>query len=100
MFKISVVENPSQRRLVVEGKLVSPWTEEMEAAWRRAAQELDGRKLIVDLANVTVIGPDAESTLLRLMREGAKFSCCGVLTRHVLKQLARRWRAGHSPCSQ
>lgn len=100
MFKISIVENQNQRRLVVEGRLVSPWTEEMESAWRNAAQGLQGRKLIVDLTNVTLIGPDGESALFRLMREGAKFSCCGVLTRHVLKQLARRWRAGHAPCSQ
>jgi hypothetical protein len=26
------------------------------------------------------------------MKEGAKFSCGGVLTRHVLKRLARRCR--------
>lgn len=100
MFKISIVENQNQRRLVVEGKLISPWTEEMESAWRNAAQDLQGRKLIVDLTNVTLIGPGAENTLFRLMEEGAKFSCCGVLTRHVLKQLARRWRAGRAPCSQ
>ena len=100
MFKISIVENRNQRRLVVEGKLVSPWTEEMESAWRDAAQDLQGRKLVVDLANVTLIGPEAENTLLRLMKEGARFSCCGVLTRHVMKQLARRWRAGRTGCSE
>ena len=100
MFKISIVENHNQRRLVVEGKLVSPWTEEMESAWRDAAQDLQGRKLVVDLANVTLIGPEAENTLLRLMKEGARFSCCGVLTRHVMKQLARRWRAGRTGCSE
>jgi hypothetical protein len=26
------------------------------------------------------------------MKQGAKFSCCGVLTRHVLKRLAQRCR--------
>jgi hypothetical protein len=100
MFKISIVENQNQRRLVVEGKLISPWTAEMEDAWRNAAQDLQGRKLIVDLTNVTLIGPDGENTLFRLMKEGAKFSCCGVLTRHVLRQLARRSRTGRAPCSQ
>jgi len=35
-----------------------------------------GRKLIVDLTNVTLIGREAEDTLSKLMREGAKF-CCG-----------------------
>jgi hypothetical protein len=35
-----------------------------------------GRKLIVDLTNVTLIGREAEDTLSKLMPEGAKF-CCG-----------------------
>jgi len=92
MFKISIVESPGQRRLVLEGKLISPWTAEVESAWKTAAAGLDGRKLIVDLANVTLISADGERTLSQLMREGARFSCAGVLTRHVLKQLARRRR--------
>jgi hypothetical protein len=92
MFKISIVETDGQRRLVLAGKLVAPWTAEVESAWRTAGEQLRGRKLIVDLADVTVIGPDGENTLLDLMKQGAKFSCDGVLTRHVLKQLARLCR--------
>ncbi|MGE5204279.1 MAG: hypothetical protein ACM3PW_01605 [Chlamydiota bacterium] len=92
MFKLSIVETRSQRRLVLEGRLIRPWTTEVETAWRTAAAELQGRELVVDLTNVTVISPDGERTLFSLMREGAKFSCGGVHTRHVLRQLARRCR--------
>jgi len=92
MFKISIVETQGQRRLVVEGQLVSPWTAEVESAWRNAAEQLEGRKLIIDLTNVTLISRDGENTLFRLMRDGAKFSCRGVLIKHMLKQLARRCR--------
>jgi hypothetical protein len=100
MFKISIVDNEGQRRLVLEGKLVSTWTAEVESAWRAAGEDLDGRKLIVDLTNVTVIGLDGENTLLRLMRDGAKFSCADVLMKHVVRQLARKWRAGRPGCTQ
>ena len=92
MFKISIVESQGQRRLVLEGKLISPWTTEVERAWQDAAANLDGRKLVVDLTNVTLISADGEKTLSQLMRDGAKFCCAGVLTRHVLKQLARARR--------
>jgi hypothetical protein len=92
MFKISIVETHGQRRLVLEGKLVPPWTAEVEGAWKSAGQQLRGRKLIIDLCNVTLINPDGENTLFKLMQDGAKFSCGDVLTRHVLKQLARRCR--------
>ena len=90
MFRISIVESASQRRLVLEGKLISPWTQDVETAWKAAVQQPDPRKLIIDLTNVTLISRDGENTLFRLMNDGAKFACGDVLTRHVLKQLARK----------
>jgi hypothetical protein len=92
MFKISIVETQGQRRLVLEGTLVRPWTLDVESAWRSAGEQLQGRKLIIDLTNVTLISQDGENTLFKLMNDGARFSCGDVLTRHVLKQLARRCR--------
>jgi hypothetical protein len=81
MFKISVVDTRSQRRLVVEGTLVGDWVAELRTSWRNACLERGGRKLIVDLRNLTTISREGE---------GAKFSCGNVLTKHVLKQLERK----------
>jgi len=92
MFKLSIVDTPRQRKLVLEGKLVAPWTAEVEPAWRRASKDLQGRSLIVDLRNVTLIGTDGETILLGLMRDGAEFLCGDVLAKHVVKQLARKCR--------
>jgi anti-anti-sigma regulatory factor len=92
MFKISVVDTPSQRRLVVEGKLSEPWVPELRTTWSDANRDLDGRKLVIDLSSLTVISRDGEDAIFDLMKEGAKFSCAGILTRHVLKALARRCR--------
>jgi hypothetical protein len=36
------------------------------------------------------ISQEAENTLLEMMNEGATFRCRGVLTKHVVQQLARR----------
>jgi hypothetical protein len=90
MFKISTVDTNGHRTLVLEGTLVRPWTGEVETAWKSAREQLQGRKLVIDMKNVTLINRDGEETLLRLMEDGAKFSCKDVLTKHVLKQLARR----------
>ena len=60
MFRISIVEKRGQRRLVLEGKLVPPWTAEVEGAWRSAGEQLEGRKLIIDLTNVTLISLKSE----------------------------------------
>lgn len=90
MFKLSIVETNGNKKLVLEGKLVSPWTEEVESTWLREREQLEGRKLLVDLTNITVIGRDGEKTLLALMRDGARFTGCGILTKHLLRQLARQ----------
>ena len=92
MFKISITDSPSKRTLLVEGTLVAPWTSELKKVWRDAGQDLAARKLVIDLANVTVISQEGENTLFELMTNGARFACCGVLTKHVVKQLARKTR--------
>ncbi len=92
MFKISSVETSGQRKLVLEGKLIPPCMEEVERAWKAAGERLEGRKLVVDLTNVTLIGQEGEYTLSKLMREGATFRCGDVFTKHVVKGLARKFR--------
>ena len=90
MFKISIVDTRSQRKLIVEGTLVGPWVAELGTTWRNANQDLDRRKLVIDQRNLTVISREGEDAMFDLMKKGAKFSCGGVLTRHVLKQLVRK----------
>jgi hypothetical protein len=90
MFKISIVDAPPQRTLVVEGKLIEPWASELRPAWKSASRHLDGSKLVIDVGSLTVISREGEDAIFDLMKEGAKFSCGGVLNRHVLKRLARK----------
>ena len=90
MFRISTIDTQRERRLVVEGTLVHPWVEELRKTWSNAGNALEGRSLVIDLSNATVISYEGENAIFDLMTEGAKFSCRGVLTRHVLKALARR----------
>ena len=92
MFKISIIDTVAQRKLVVEGKLSEPWVGELRTACRNASRDLDGRKLVIDVSRLTVISREGEDTIFDLMKEGAKFSCAGILTRHVVKRLARRCR--------
>jgi anti-anti-sigma regulatory factor len=88
MFKISIVDTRSKRKLVVEGRLSDPWVDELRTTWRNASRDLEGRTLVIDLSSLTVISREGEGAIFDLMKQGAKFSCGGVLTRHVLKQLA------------
>jgi hypothetical protein len=90
MFKISTIDTHNERRLVVEGTLVHPWVDELRKTWSNTGNALEGRKLVIDLTNVTVISREGESAIFELMKEGAMFSCGGIHTRHLLKELAHR----------
>jgi hypothetical protein len=91
MLKITVVEEPRQRRVIVEGKLIAPWAAELTSTYQTARTNLQGRELIVDLRSLTAISPEGEDVLLQLMREKVKF-LCGVYMKEVLRQLARKTR--------
>jgi hypothetical protein len=92
MLKISILETPSQRRLLIEGKLVGPWAAELARVWRQAPADLNGRALIIDVKGLTTITEDGENVLLDLMKEGASFRSSGVFTKQILKRMARKIR--------
>lgn len=90
MLKITIVDQPTQRRLTLEGKLISPWIEELAMLWRRAHDDLRGRSVQIDLQNITEVSSAGMSLLYHLMCEGAKFRCSGVFTRHLVDELTHR----------
>ena len=90
MLKISIIEGHTQRRLVVEGKLVGPWAAELRGVCEKANTDLFGRKLVIDMKHVAAISQEGENVLFELIQKGVKFRCRGVFTKHVLKQVARR----------
>ncbi len=100
MLRISVIDSRTERRLVLEGKLIAPWVAELRSAWKAASGEIEDRALVVDLENITVMSQEGENALLELMSEGAKFRCSGVLTKHVIQQLRRRSKRNSSNAVQ
>jgi len=89
-LKISIVEAHTERRLIVEGKLVGPWAAELRSACQNVNTDFVGRKLVIDLRHVTAISQEGENVLFELIQKGIKFRCHGVFTKHVLKQVVRR----------
>jgi len=90
MLKISILDDSTRHQLVLEGKLIQPWVAELRRVWERATADLDHRELVIELRSLTAISKDGEILLRELIEAGAKFHCCGVFTKHLLKQLARK----------
>src|ERR1035438_9008693 len=94
MLRISIKDGPNQCRLVVEGKLVEPWVDELRIAREKRQADLNGRELVIDLENLTTISQQGETLLMELLRSGTKFRGHGVYTKYVLRQIAN---AGGAP---
>ena len=92
MLKISILDTPCHRRLVLEGKLIAPWVAELRKVFENSRADLDGRDLVIELKNLTAINQEGENLFLQLMNSGVKFRGCGVFSKHVLRLVARRTR--------
>ena len=98
MLKISIVDSRAQRRLVLEGALIPPSLIDLRTAWLRASTGRQGRKIVLVFRNVTSISTEGEAALWDLMNRGVRFSSGGVLTKQVLKKLAKKSRPRESAC--
>ena len=90
MLKISLVDKAMQRRVVVEGKLIAPWTAELRNACQEARADLRDRELVIEMKHVTTISQEGENVILELLNAGIRFRCHGVFTKQVVKELTRR----------
>jgi hypothetical protein len=90
MLKISVIDSPSQRRVIVEGRLIAPWAAELRSACEEANADLLGRDLVIEMRHLTTISQEGENVILELINGGFKFRCHGVFTKQVMKRLTRR----------
>jgi hypothetical protein len=92
MMKISHIDSPKQRRVIVEGKLIAPWTAELRNACQQASADLRGRELIVEMKHITRISQEGENVILELINSRIKVRGNGVFTERVVKELTRRAR--------
>jgi hypothetical protein len=88
MLKISVVDSQRRHRMIVEGALITPWTDEFLTACKSARANLQGLELVVDVRGLTAISADGANLLFQLMRDKVRLDC-GVYVRELLRQLSR-----------
>ena len=93
MLKISIKNGKARRLLVLEGKLVAPWTNELRNVCQGTTNDRDQRELVLDVQGLTDISADGEEVLYCLIVRGAKFRGSGVFMKQVLRQLKQRAQA-------
>lgn len=68
MLKVSTEQEKDRVVMRIEGKLIDPWTEELEAAWGDVATKLAGKKLLLDIRATTFIDQRGVELLQKIVR--------------------------------
>jgi hypothetical protein len=89
MLRITMTENRSEQRWVLQGRLTASFLEELTASWRSNRDRRPTLNRVVDLDEVTGIDKDGEQVLLMMIRDGAKFVASGLYTKHLLESLSQ-----------
>jgi anti-anti-sigma regulatory factor len=94
VLKISMTETTTDRRWILEGRLVGPWVGELRATWKRAHRSQDRRACIIDLNDVTFIDKSGERLLRAMSKKGAQLLARGLYVKHMLEQMKTGGKRG------
>lgn len=72
--------------LVLEGRLVGPWVEELNGYWHKLT-ESQRENAVIDLSGVTFIDAMGKMLLDRLWQQGARLRATGCLTRCIVEEI-------------
>lgn len=87
MLRISTHEEPDATTLKLEGKVIGPWVEELDRAWRLAAAALGSRRLVVDLSGVTQMCAGGRQVLADIHHgTSARFIADNPMTKYFAEQ--------------
>ena len=89
MLRISMNEDMSEQRWVLQGRLTAPFLEELIESWRSSRDRRPTLNRVVDLNEVTCIDKDGEQVLLMMIRDEARFVASGLYTKHLLESLSK-----------
>jgi hypothetical protein len=90
MFRITVVDSPSEEKWILQGQLTGEFASELIANWRVSLDRCPDRSRLVDLSDVILIDKSGEEVLLKMIHQHARFVATGIYTRHLLEELQAR----------
>ena len=95
MLKITTQTDNGKMTLQLEGKLITPWTEELSRCWRGMPGS-QRNLVLVDLSEVTSIDSDGKALLTRMWQQGARFHATGCFNTTIVEEITENGRAESS----
>ncbi len=89
MLRISIVENPGALWLVLEGRLVGPWVDELQRVCDDRSHAGASLAITVDLSGLTAMDTQGQKLLDRLLQGGATLRGADVMNQYLVEQMAQ-----------
>lgn len=87
-LRISIQENEQTIGFILEGRVAGPWVIELKRAWMELIPRLRGRKLSLDLRNVTYTDASGKSVLREIFtRTEADLVASSPLTQYLAEEI-------------
>ncbi len=87
-LRISIQENDSTIGFTLVGRLAGPWVTELEQAWQDVAKRLNGKKLSLDLRDVTYSDAAGKRVLREMFaRSRAEFITHSDWSHHLAEEI-------------
>jgi anti-anti-sigma regulatory factor len=87
-LRISIQENDSTIGFTLVGRLAGPWVTELEQAWKDVAKRLNGKKLSLDLRDVTYSDAGGKRVLREMFaRSRAEFITHSDWSHHLAEEI-------------
>ena len=87
MLKITVTETQTEKRWILQGRLVGPWVRELRSCWKKSHRAQGSQRCVVDLNDVMFIDKSGERLLRAMSKKGAELVASGLYTKHVLENV-------------
>ena len=92
MLRITILDEASEQRWVLQGRISGPWVAQLRSNWKESTAANGHAKRVVDLNGVTLVDLDGEKVLCAMMKDGAEFVATGVYMKHLVETLEKKRR--------
>jgi anti-anti-sigma regulatory factor len=92
VLRITIIDEPSEQRWVLQGRISGPWVAQLQSNWKNSAAANGQLKRVVDLNGVTLVDLNGEKVLCSMMKDGAEFVATGVYMKHLVETLEQKRR--------
>ncbi|HMO84151.1 MAG TPA: hypothetical protein PKC18_04435 [Lacipirellulaceae bacterium] len=87
MLRVTVQRRPRSTTFRLEGRLIGPWLEELDACWGQTLSHEKSPTVVIDLTGVTFVDKDGKAWLSAKGKAGAKFITADCLTKAIVQEI-------------